>query len=95
MDVIFYSSPKFDGNPNGIIDAPQGAQFYKSGSFYKINYGGAKEPLWQNVKFIALSANQYTLTNQDNNVTQYSTGSYLYVKSSKKRNHVWLEFAGE
>lgn len=84
MDVIFYSSPAYDGNPDGIIDAPKGAQFYKSGSFYKINYSGSVSPNWQNVRFIAISSPAYVLSPQDEIVTQYSTGSYLYVKSTNK-----------
>jgi hypothetical protein len=84
MDVIFYSSPAYDGNPNGIINAQKGTQFYKSGSFYKINYEGADPSSWQNVRFVAISYPKYLITTQDDAITQYSTGSYLYIKSTNK-----------
>ena len=82
MSIIVYSNPVTDGNPNGAIDAPKGAQFYKTGSFYKINYSGSLASGWQNVNFVPFNVSGYYLTDEDIKLLNPDTGSFLYVKTT-------------
>ena len=72
-----------DGNPEKLISANVGALFSKSGSIYKVNYGGMSSSLWQNVTFDPFGKSPVFLTETDlNSVPTPDTGSYLYVKRS-------------
>jgi hypothetical protein len=82
MSIIVYDNPSFDGDPNGSIDGPKGSQFYKTGSFYKINYSGSIPSGWQDVYFQPFNIQGYYLTNDDVKLINQSTGSFLYVKTT-------------
>ena len=79
-----------DGNPEGIVSAPPGAFFYKSGSLYKLNVYGSSSPNWQGVSF-----QPYTLSpifqnqNDLSSVPVPNSGVYLYLKNSGNSTTGW------
>jgi hypothetical protein len=86
MSLIFNTYIPSDGNPNGILDGPKNSLFYKSGSFYKINYDGVNSTTWQNVYFTEYKNSVYTLTEQDVSILTKLSGAFLYVKRTPKGN---------
>lgn len=82
MSLIFDESIPPTGNPEGILDGPNGTQFYKTGSFYSINYTGS----WENVYFQQYKLGGYYLTNEDIAIMTVATGSFLYVKTTNVGN---------
>ena len=91
MNIILNASIGPDGNPNGIIDAPKSALFYKSGSFYSINYSGSDSPNWDRVYFQSFRNSKYYLTDRDIGLTDAATGSFLYLKTTNSKNlNGWL-----
>lgn len=86
MDIILTTSVGPNGDPNGAIDAPKSALFYKSGSFYKINYSGSSSHNWQNVYLKNMSIPSYARTSEDVNLQASNTGSFLYLKTTNGGN---------
>lgn len=82
MSITYNASIPKDGNPEGIIDAPKGTWFHKTGSFYKQNNTGSFHSSWENVYFKPYSSPNYYLTAEDMPLLTVNTGSYLYVKNS-------------
>ena len=79
-----------DGNPEKLISANVGALFSKTGSIYKVNYGGMSSSLWQNVTFDPFSKPAVFLTENDlGSVPTPDSGSYLYVKRSVTAELGW------
>ena len=79
-----------DGNPEGLIEAPEGALFYKSNKIYKINYGGMGSSVWKNVTFSPFNKSPIFLTNEDlSEVPIPYTGSYVYEKSVEGSAYGW------
>lgn len=81
-DVIITASPDPMGNPNGIFDGPKNSKFYKTGSFYKINYYEGDG--WQDVYFKEFGYSDIYLNSDDTAIMNSYTGSYLYVKTTGK-----------
>lgn len=71
-----------DGDPEGLIDAPQGALFFKNNIFYKLNLSGSLANTWQDVNFQRNTIPSYYLTEKDVELLSCNTGSYLYVKTT-------------
>ena len=91
MNIILNASIGPDGNPNGIIDAPKAALFYKIGNVYSINYSGSNSPNWDIVYFQSFRNSKYYLTDEDIGLTVTDTGSFLYLKTTNSKNlNGWL-----
>lgn len=86
MSIIVINTAGYFGDPNNVLDGPKGSQFYKTGSFYKINYSGSLASGWQNVNFVPFNVSGYYLTDEDIKLTNPDTGSFLYVKTTKVGN---------
>jgi len=71
MSQYINRNPAPDGDPNGIIYAPNGALFFKTGSFYVLNTSGSSGGNWQDVFFQPTSKPFIFRTEQDNS---YNTG---------------------
>lgn len=71
-----------DGNPEGIVDAPKGALFHKTGSFYKVNHSGSVATGWVNVYFNPPQQARYFLTAADISLLSVDSGSWLYTKTT-------------
>jgi hypothetical protein len=82
MSIIYTTNIPPDGNPEGLVDAPQGALFYKNNNFYKLNTSGSVCNAWESVQFQPSSVSSYYLTQTDTQLLSYYTGSYLYVKNT-------------
>lgn len=82
MSVSFNFKIGYNGNPNGLLDGPKNTLFYKSGSFYNINYSGSVANGWQPAYFIPIGLPQYFITEADMLLSQGQTGSFLYVKTT-------------
>jgi len=65
MSIIINRSLDAYGNPNGVIDAPKAALFYKTGSFYKINYSGSNSTNWEQVYVKTIGYPQFAISEQD------------------------------
>jgi hypothetical protein len=94
MSLFIKRNPPPDGNPNGIIYAPQGALFFKTGSFYKINYSGSKHNgVWENVFFRRTTTNFVYKTLEDVELLrQIETGSFFYVKNTSEISNTGWKF---
>ena len=86
MDIILKASLDSKGNPNGVIDAPKAALFYKTGSFYKINYSGSNSTNWEQVYINSLGISSFAVTLEDIRVQTVETGSFLYLKTTNIGN---------
>lgn len=85
MSVFINRAPPVSGDPNGVIYAPKDALFFKSGSFYKINYSGSYGNDWQNLFFKKSVYSKYFYTLLDTAlIKKIDTGSYLYVKTTNE-----------
>lgn len=82
MSIVVYRKPKYNGDPNGLLDGPKNTLFHKKGKFYKINYSGSLAPIWQPVYFVQTMLPNFMLTAKDKELLIQNTGSYLYVKTS-------------
>jgi hypothetical protein len=70
-----------DGNPEGLVEAPKGALFHKSGSIYKVNYEGMDSANWRNIFFIPYDKARIFWTVEDvGRIPTPSTGSAVYEK---------------
>jgi hypothetical protein len=79
-----------NGNPEGLVAADVGALFYKSGSFYKINYVGMSSSLWQNVVFDPFGKNRIFVTEEDlASIPTASNESMIYVKDTESSSFGW------
>ena len=70
------------GNPDGIIDAPSGALFFKDGPFYKVNYSGSIASGWAIAEFKAYTTPDYYLGADDVQLLTVDSGTALYTKTS-------------
>jgi len=86
MSIIIRNTAGYFGDPNNVLDGPKGSQFYKTGSFYKINYSGSVASGWEDVYFKQLGIPTYSITSEDLALNQINTGSFLYVKTTKIGN---------
>ena len=86
MSIIIRNTIGYFGDPNNVLDGPKGSQFYKTGSLYKINYSGSVASGWENLYFQQLGIPTYSITSEDLSLNQISTGSFLYVKTTKIGN---------
>jgi hypothetical protein len=86
MSIIIKNTIGIYGDPNNILDGPKGSQFYKTGSFYKINYSGSVASGWENVYFQKFGIPTYAITSEDASLNQTATGSFLYLKTTKIGN---------
>ena len=86
MSIIIRNTVGYYGDPNNVLDGPKGSQFYKTGSLYKINYSGSVASGWENLYFQQLGIPTYSITSEDLSLNQISTGSFLYVKTTKIGN---------
>ena len=86
MSIIIRNTVGYYGDPNNVLDGPKGSQFYKTGSLYKINYSGSVASGWEDVYFQQLGIPTYSITSEDLSLNQISTGSFLYVKTTKIGN---------
>ena len=86
MSIIVINTAGYFGDPNNVLDGPEGSQFYKTGSIYKINYSGSVASGWEDVYFQPLGIPTYAITSEDLSVGQTGTGSFLYVKTTKIGN---------
>jgi len=82
MSISYNHKIPADGNPEGIVDAPLGACFYKNGSFYKVNYSGSAAAGWVSAYFKSSTTPNYFLTSADIALLAMDTGSYLYTKTT-------------
>lgn len=82
MSLVLLSNLPPDGNPNGLIDGPKGTQFYKTGSFYKINYTGSVPSGWQDVVIQPFNIPGYYLTDEDIKLLNPEPNSFLYIKNT-------------
>lgn len=86
MSIIIKNTVGFYGDPNNVLDGPKGSQFYKTGSFYKINYSGSLAAAWEDVYFQKFGIPTYSITSEDVSLNQTATGSFLYLKTTKIGN---------
>jgi len=96
MNSITYNTAiPADGNPNGIVDGPLGALFYKNGPFYKVNYTGSSGGNWQEVYFVPTNTPSYYITAADAQLlASINTGSYLYTKTTIQGTPYGWSFLG-
>ena len=86
MDIIINGSLNSKGDPNGVVDAPKSSLFYKTGSFYKINYTGSYSTNWQNVFVRSFGIPNFAVTVEDLKIQAVETGSFFYVKTTNEGN---------
>ena len=85
MSLYINRNPAPNGDPNGIIYAPAGALFLKTGSFYKINNSGSNGGTWETVFFQQTKDPFLFRTLRDIGLLKrVQTGSFLYVKTTTK-----------
>lgn len=93
MSQYINRNPAPDGDPNGIVYAPEGALFFKTGSFYVINTSGSSVPNWQSVFFEPTSKPFIFRTEQDIRLlNQIETGSFLYIKTTSNLYNTGWKF---
>lgn len=94
MSLYIKRNPPPDGNPEGIIYAPQGALFFKTGSFYKLKYSGSNPSGdWENVRFGPTTNNFIYRTSADIDLLKrIETGSFLYIKSTSQSSNTGWKF---
>lgn len=93
MSLYINRNPAPDGNPNGIIDAPLGALFYKTGSFYMLNASGSGVGTWEDVFFQPTSKPFIFRTEQDIVLLKkIQTGSFLYAKTTNSLYNTGWKF---
>ena len=86
MSIIIRNTAGYFGDPNNVLDGPEGSQFHKTGSIYKINYSGSVASGWEDVYFKQLGIPTYAITSEDLALNQTDTGSFLYVKTTNIGN---------
>jgi hypothetical protein len=85
MSLIINKAPPPDGNPEGILNAPLNALFFKTGSFYKINNSGSDAIGWDDVYFSYFYGPFSMRTAQDIELLEnIELGTYLYVKTTEQ-----------
>jgi hypothetical protein len=79
MSLYIKRNPPPDGNPNGIVYAPEGALFFKTGSFYRLKYSGSSQNgTWENVFFQPTTKNFVYRTVEDVELlSRTMTGSFF------------------
>lgn len=82
MSITYSNKLPSNGSPEGIIDAPKGALFHKTGSFYKLNNSGSSAAGWVDVYFVPYSVPNYYLTAGDISLLTVDSGSWLYTKTT-------------
>lgn len=93
MSQYINRNPTPDGDPNGIIYAPNGALFFKTGSFYVLNTSGSSGGNWQDVFFRPTSNPFIFRTEQDIALlTRIETGSFLYIKTTDNSYNTGWKF---
>ena len=95
MSLYINRNPAPDGDPNGMIDAPVGALFFKTGSFYVLNISGSAGGSWEDVFFQPTSKPFIFRTEQDIRLlNQIETASFLYIKTTNNLYNTGRKFIG-